>query len=77
MQADERPSTGLHVGVVPGEGQTIEQVVDRDIEAFEAYFCGELKNEGLSKPERSILKTYLYFKTVVAYRKTKPEQSVG
>jgi hypothetical protein len=58
-------NTGLHITALPDQGQTLEQVVDRDLAEFEAYFCGELKNEGLSKPERAILKTYLFFKSVV------------
>ena len=73
MQAGKHQSTGLQVLIAPGQGQSLEQVVDNDIEAFTAYFCNELKNEGLSRPERAILKTYLYFKTVVAYGE-KPEQ---
>jgi len=41
----------------------LEHVVDEDIEAFAKYFCKELKNDTLSRPERAILKTYLWWKT--------------
>lgn len=56
-------ATGIRVTVVKHEEQTLEQAVDADIERFAAYFCGELKNDSLSGPERSIIKTYLWWKT--------------
>jgi hypothetical protein len=55
-----------------GEGAEkpmLEEVVDADLAAFEDYFCGELKNASLAKPERAILKTYLFFKLVVEPKK--------
>ncbi len=61
MQAASKP--GLRITVTLDEGQTLEQLVDKDIEAFEAYFCEELKNDRLSKPERSIIKTLYWWKT--------------
>ncbi len=45
------------------EEPTLEQIVDADIEKFREYFCGELGNDSLSAPERSIIKTYLWWKT--------------
>ena len=60
---------GIRVTVSKAEEQTLEQVVDGDLDGFEAYFCGELKNASLSGPERAIIKTYLYFKTVVEPRR--------
>lgn len=55
----------LKVDVQGWDGASLEQVVDADISAFADYFCGELKNDSLSRPEVAILKTYLYFKTRV------------
>ena len=41
----------------------LEAAVDADIVAFGEYFQRELKNdEPLSKSERAIIKTYLWFK---------------
>jgi hypothetical protein len=50
--------------LINGKG-TLEKEVDEDIAAFAQYFCGELKNASLSRPERAILKTYLFYKTRV------------
>lgn len=63
--------TELKVVVSPDwhQGATLERAVDADIDAFEKYFCGELKNDSLSKPEKAILKTYLFFKAVVEPRR--------
>lgn len=44
-------------------GKELEEIVEADIEAFARFFCGQLKNDSLSKPERAILKTYLWWKT--------------
>lgn len=42
----------------------LEAAVDADITAFDEYFQRELKNdEPLSKSERAIVKTYLWWKT--------------
>jgi hypothetical protein len=43
--------------------ESLEAVVDADIADFEEYFCEELKNDSLAKSERSIIKTYLWWKT--------------
>jgi hypothetical protein len=43
------------------EGGSLEQVVDEDIICFEEYFK-KLGNDPLSKPEKAIIKTYLWFK---------------
>jgi hypothetical protein len=43
-------------------GETLEQVVDQEIEIFEAWFR-ELGNEPIVRSERAILKTYLWWKT--------------
>lgn len=45
------------------EAPTLEQLVDADIANFARYFCEELKNDSLSRAERAILKTYLWWKT--------------
>lgn len=42
---------------------SLEQIVDADIAEFEEYFCTKLKNSSLTGPERSIIKTWLYWKT--------------
>jgi len=55
----------LKVDVQGWDGASLEQVVDADISAFADYFCGELKNDSLSRPEIAILKTYLFYKTRV------------
>lgn len=51
----------------PGDAepnQLLEAAVDADIVAFGEYFQRELKNdEPLSKSERAIIKTYLWWKT--------------
>lgn len=65
---DKKPIAKLRIALSYGgdptaEGQSLESAVDEDIAAFEEYFCGELKNDSLSKPERSIIKTYLWWKT--------------
>lgn len=40
-------------------------MIDEDIEHFQKFFCNPpLNNDNLSGPEKAILKTYLYFKTV-------------
>ena len=49
------------------EEPTLEQVVDADIDAFAKYFCTELGNDPLAKAERSIIKTYLRWKTYKEY----------
>lgn len=46
------------------DSQILEATVDTDIAAFSEYFQRVLKNdEPLSKSERAILKTYLWWKT--------------
>lgn len=46
------------------DGNTLEQVVDADINAFDAFFQNALKNDvPLVGSERAILKTYLWWKT--------------
>lgn len=50
-------------GGLTSEG--VETLVNADIESFDRYFQGELKNEPLSPAERAIIKTYLYYKTMV------------
>ena len=44
-------------------GKELEVIVEADIEAFAKFFCEKLGNDSLSKPERAILKTYLWWKT--------------
>lgn len=44
------------------EQASVEQIVDVDIASFEKYFCGELKNSSLSRPEIAIIKTWLHWK---------------
>jgi hypothetical protein len=59
-----QPASKISVSMPPlVEDQTLEHVVDEDIAAFAKYFCEELRNDSLSKPERSIIKTYLWWKT--------------
>lgn len=43
----------------------LEAIVDADIAAFDRYFQGELGNKPMSPAERAIVKTYLYYKTMV------------
>jgi hypothetical protein len=45
--------------------EAVEGLVNADIDAFDRYFQGELKNEPMSPAERAIIKTYLYYKTMV------------
>jgi len=53
-----------HRSFTTTEGDFIAAVVDADIAAFGEYFQRELKNdEPLSKSEKAILKTYLWWKT--------------
>lgn len=42
--------------------EALESAVDADIQAFEAWFSS-LGNDPLTKGERAILKTYLWWKT--------------
>lgn len=44
-------------------GKEMEEIVNADVVAFEKFFGEKLKNGGLSGPERSIIKTYIYWKT--------------
>ena len=46
----------------PTPDTTLEQDVDNDINEFEAYFTGALRNSPLVHGERAILKTYLHWK---------------
>lgn len=54
--------TGLTHYEPIGELPSLEQVVDLDIRRFEQFFRS-LGNDGLSRPEYSIIKTYLHWKT--------------
>jgi hypothetical protein len=54
----------IEVKVYSEPDKTEEQIVDEDLRQFSEFFEQELDNSGgLSKPERSLLKTYLYWKT--------------
>lgn len=45
-------------------GKDLEAAVDEDLALFEKFMMEEVDSSGpLSGPERSIIKTYLYFKT--------------
>lgn len=46
------------------DGERLSKAVDADLDAFGEYFQRELKNdEPLSKSERAIIKTYIWWKT--------------
>lgn len=40
----------------------VREKVEAEVSAFERFFCTELKNDVLSRPERAILHTYLVWK---------------
>lgn len=64
---NDMSSSAIHVTVTrpdpAAEKPTLEELVDADIEEFKKYFCGELRNDSLAPAERSIIKTYLWWKT--------------
>ena len=46
------------------DGLLLEEEVDADIAAFEKFMMTRVDTSGpLSKPEKAIIKTYLYWKT--------------
>jgi len=47
---------------------TLEQEVDRDIKAFEQWFCERVDPSAtqLSGPERAIIKSFLWYKSHLA-----------
>ena len=47
--------------IVEGEGGTIEETVDADLESFNEFFR-TFNTDPISRPERAILKTYLAYK---------------
>ena len=58
-----RISVNIDLQVSEGEKPlTLEQAVDADIHEFARYFCQELNNDSLTRSERSIIKTYLWWK---------------
>lgn len=48
----------VHLRVEVPSDSTLEQVVDQEIQEFEAYFMKELKNSTLTKSEKAILKSW-------------------
>lgn len=48
------------------KGTELEYLVDEDLNSFEEFMLRQVdKSGGLSKPERAIIKTYLWWKTQV------------
>lgn len=45
------------------KGEELEKVVNDELEQFEEWFRNHLDSEPLARAERSILKTYLWYKT--------------
>lgn len=44
------------------EGKDLENEVDAELESFSAFFCKALNNSSMTGAEKSIIKTWLYWK---------------
>lgn len=63
IQVTVPPLTQEELKSLPGTD--FEKVVEKDLDAFNEWFCTHIEqgtDRGLIKPERALLKTYIWYK---------------